>query len=833
MNTTYDHDLDPPDLDEDGWSLEPDPEAHYQRARPGAFGPNRRDYDQDDEDYGPPVQARRSPEARVMVPVLLFIGGGAALVWLFAGPVVVAAAAGVGSVAYVGKKVVSRRRQRRRDGQGRAGRRERRAGRQPGAGRGRGKGAAALGRSSLLGGGGLGGRGRRGGGPGGGGGGGGRGPKPGPRGPKPGASPKKGGGLLGRLGKRGAGAGAGATGGAKSGGLPGAKGKKAGRHAASGRSGGRGQGGGPRSLSRLLPGAKGRAARAAATAAKTQRHTAKKNARQAKQGNREHRAQSGGFVHKRAQARHARHERRNLRRDNRQQRRTSRRAQKAARAANPGRVRRVTRVNVARFGAGAGAIARHTTWTPLRYTGRGVRRVLRSRVMGNFGAWMDLYVAERINRSMASWARTRWANHHRNARWRRIYRWGPARAAVAGAGPSAWAWLTRFRQQQWFRQLGKASRNRGWWAVPFAALLVAAVQLIKGWRKAREKWFRGPAAVDPWDQINNPQPAAQPAAANIPDPASTPSGDPWATPPAGWKPAEPAVPVPVGYGPATIEGEDVPRLTMPTDQGHSVGGMTVPGGMHPVFAALAADAMNLEGAFDPRSFPDLTIFLNSLPEKLLQERGYWQLVGDTLAATFPGFNLAQEFAVQVGVAYTEAATMASNIFERYAVLHRADFARFLQPRVNEQYADVQRWSEQVVEMPQLKDGSYMHGSHNLWLLSVSSNLAGYHPAEQTNNTDYVVDLQWFLGSLSPFFSARAGYALNFVSTIANSFPIAPGVAEVTQLQARSFCDLADIGAALAEGYQNRNPHDTARRQAPRPNEARRDAGNREMTNSGH
>lgn len=258
--------------------------------------------------------------------------------------------------------------------------------------------------------------------------------------------------------------------------------------------------------------------------------------------------------------------------------------------------------------------------------------------------------------------------------------------------------------------------------------------------------------------------------------------------------------------------------------------LEIPAGLHPVFAALVVDACNLEGQFDPESTPDLAIYLNSLGSKMRTERGYWSTKGEELAARFPGFTLAAEFASAVAESYTDLARRADDVFQQYRDSEHATFARFLEPRVNEMWADTQRFAEVQIDPVRLTDGSFMHGSHNLWLYSFAMSFNAWMPNEG-EESDYVIELMKWLHSLNPFFTARARYAMNFSRLLVHGFPAEGDLGAITIEIARGFANLADTGRQLAVAYETRNPFDINRRMNPKVNEHRRDVGNTAMTNS--
>jgi hypothetical protein len=841
MSTTYEE----YDLDDGPMVVEPDDSRHFEfepppRPRPGRYGPtNGRDLDVD-YDYAEEAERRGGGgmNAQAVTGVVVIGAGVASLIWVFAGPIAVVSVAGVAVVTAVGRKVVGWRRNRNRNGSGERRGWFNRRGRN-GEGRGRGRGGNGPGRRSLaqmlglgsgggraaaarragllagMGAGGLGGgRGRGGGrrGPGGpgGGGGGGRGPKPGPRvGPGGGgATPKRGGGLLGRLKPKGRGASAGSTSGSRSGPTP-TKPRRAaggGQH----RSNPARQAGNP--LSRMMPGAKGRAQRLAHKQAKVQKAAASQKARQAKNNRRDFRAKM----------KQARFQRRQLKRKNRTVRRRYRRQ-------NPGFFRRGARD----FGLGLLTIGVVGVGLPARLV---YRRVLRP--IGRFAAIGP-------STALARWAARVYRGRRRawmlRQRYRAIYVRPARREWLAGRWADFRAWVV----PHWVMRLRQVAATRGRWIAGLALLALMLAGIVFAARKAREWAWDGKKARSVFDepepaQQNTEEPAQPDPAAQqqpdpqqrpsgVPDPSAEPRGNPWGYRPSRESTAEPAP----GAVPNSTEG--APQMSMLTAQpGRRLNDrLEVPAGLHPVFGALCADARVLEGMFNPASFPDLTVYLNSLSTKIRSERDKWALVGDNLLSRFPGFNLAQEFAGEVHDAYSDLATRADNVFAGYKDKMDQTFARWLDPRVNEQYADVSRWpGVSGIDPITLIDGSKMHGSHTIWLTSIDVNLVGWFPDKGENN-DYVIELLHWLQSLHPFFVARAMYAQNFVEEgLVQGFPIEDGVADITLQLARGFADLADRAHALAAGYEARNPYDMQRRYEPKVNEHKRDVGNDQMTHAG-
>lgn len=257
--------------------------------------------------------------------------------------------------------------------------------------------------------------------------------------------------------------------------------------------------------------------------------------------------------------------------------------------------------------------------------------------------------------------------------------------------------------------------------------------------------------------------------------------------------------------------------------------MQIPGGLHPAHVALLEDARYLHGEFSPRSFPDITIYLASTADAIKQEQLYWKTLGDYLVSAFPGFNLVQAFSNRMEVGYSQLSGRAMRIFTEYRALHSADFARFLEPRVNEIYADVRRWGGTPAAAPNLSVGGNMHARHNLFLQSVSSNVARYRP-EDTSEEDRWSELRWWLQGLQGAFITRARFSLYMVDHgLEGRFPIEDGVSEIIRDMARGYCDLGDYAAELWSGFESRNPHDRNRRDNPKPNEELRDVGNVAMS----
>lgn len=302
---------------------------------------------------------------------------------------------------------------------------------------------------------------------------------------------------------------------------------------------------------------------------------------------------------------------------------------------------------------------------------------------------------------------------------------------------------------------------------------------------------------------------------------------------------QPATPAPTSTAPGTTQpASTLTAAATPstggtmhpeTRAGQSVGNLLeIPGGLHPRHVALLGDALTFHALFNPKSFPDLAIYFRGTGEALRQERTYWKAIADQLTSEFPGFILIQSFAARVMLGYTELAQSADNAFRDFRVLHAADFGRFDNPRVNEQYADVRRWGGASGPM-QLADGSLMHGSHSLFLYSVAHNLTGYQPGEA--DEDKVQDLRWWLSTLSAMMETRARFGIHFTNNLMGSFPAEHKVKDVYDQMSLAFCGLADYASELSTSYENRNIHDTTRRDAPKPNESLRDVGNVQMTNS--
>ncbi len=259
--------------------------------------------------------------------------------------------------------------------------------------------------------------------------------------------------------------------------------------------------------------------------------------------------------------------------------------------------------------------------------------------------------------------------------------------------------------------------------------------------------------------------------------------------------------------------------------------LTIPSGLHPRHTAVLEEARQLIGLWSPKSFPDLAIFLRSQGWASRAEREYWSAGADRLSGDFPGFVMIASFAHRLYEGYGVLATRADTTWKGFKELHRADMARYDNPRVNETFADVKRYGHANVAPMQLSSGEAVHGIHTLLLHTIASNLDGYDPGELANDDDKVQDLRWWLRGLGPLFETRARFGLAFSNRLLIDFPAETEVKNVYDQFTLGYAALADYGGEMATAYENRNPHDVARRDEPKPQEEKRDVGNTAMTHT--
>jgi hypothetical protein len=219
------------------------------------------------------------------------------------------------------------------------------------------------------------------------------------------------------------------------------------------------------------------------------------------------------------------------------------------------------------------------------------------------------------------------------------------------------------------------------------------------------------------------------------------------------------------------------------------------------YVAVHGDVLS----YVPFNIPDFMAYWQGLSNGLIVMGQHPGGMGNRLVSAYPVAAQMHPFLVNFGHAYSGMAAGAGDVLRGYVAANPGDVARNVQPRTNEQWANVGRGNP----------GGYAPQQINR-LIHAHAGLFNYAPADP-------VDLENFFCALPMAFITMTGHLAANQTWVSAYFPGAENIPSQFYLSWMNTYQYAGAKAyEVLSGYQFTSAADLARHKAGRVNEERAD-----------